>query len=323
VSGKGIPASLVMAVTRSLFRSVSAHETSPLRIVTLMNDSMSETNENNMFVTFFLGVLDLSSGHLRYCNAGHNAPVRMGDGLAEPLDVIPNLPLGIKQGMRYQEQETDLASGEGLFLYTDGLTEAENMDHVLFGAEKMLKAVYRHGGEKAGAQLESMASEVKGHIRGCEPSDDLTMLIVRFTNPAPNSGSERHLILHNDIREIPQLAAFMETIAAETKMDSSLAMSMNLALEEAVSNVILYAYPQGSDGLVDIEAFIREDRLDFIITDSGVPFDPTSVADPDLTLDVKDRPVGGLGIYLVKSIMDHVSYAREEGKNILSMTKKR
>ena len=323
VSGKGVPASLVMAVTRSLFRSVSAHETSPLRIVTLMNDSMSETNENNMFVTFFLGVLDLTTGHLRYCNAGHNAPVRMGPGLAEPLDVVPNLPLGIMNGMRYKEQETDLATGEGLFLYTDGLTEAENVDHVLFGDQKMLEAVSRHGGEKAGAQLQSMADEVKAHIHGCEPSDDLTMLVVRFTNPSPNSGSERHLILHNDIREIPQLAAFMETIAAETKMDSSLAMSMNLALEEAVSNVILYAYPKGSDGLVDIEAFIREDRLDFIITDSGVPFDPTSVADPDVTLDVKDRPVGGLGIYLVKSIMDHVSYARQEGKNILSMTKKR
>ena len=323
VSGKGVPASLVMAVTRSLFRSVSAHETSPLRIVTLMNDSMSETNENNMFVTFFLGVLDLTTGHLRYCNAGHNAPVRMGPGLAEPLDVVPNLPLGIMNGMRYKEQETDLATGEGLFLYTDGLTEAENVDHVLFGDQKMLEAVSRHGGEKAGAQLQSMADEVKAHIHGCEPSDDLTMLVVRFTNPSPNSGSERHLILHNDIREIPQLAAFMETIAAETKMDSSLAMSMNLALEEAVSNVILYAYPKGSDGLVDIEAYIREDRLDFIITDSGVPFDPTSVADPDVTLDVKDRPVGGLGIYLVKSIMDHVSYARQEGKNILSMTKKR
>ena len=323
VSGKGVPASLVMAVTRSLFRSVSAHETSPLRIVTLMNDSMSETNENNMFVTFFLGVLDLTTGHLRYCNAGHNAPVRMGKELAEPLDVVPNLPLGIMNGMRYKEQETDLASGEGLFLYTDGLTEAENVDHVLFGTEKMLEAVYRNGGEKAGNQLKSMATEVKAHIHGCEPSDDLTMLVVRFTNPSPNQGSERHLILHNDIREIPQLAAFMETIATETKMDSSLAMSMNLALEEAVSNVILYAYPKGSDGLVDIEAFIREDRLDFIITDSGVPFDPTTVADPDVTLDVKDRPVGGLGIYLVKSIMDHVSYARVEGKNILSMTKKR
>ena len=323
VSGKGVPASLVMAVTRSLFRSVSAHETSPVRIVTLMNDSMSETNENNMFVTFFVGVLDLVSGHLRYCNAGHNAPVRMGHGLAELLDVVPNMPLGVVNGMRYKEQETDLAVGEGLFLYTDGLTEAENENHVLFGTEKMLETVYRFGGEKAGTQVKSMASEVKAHIHGSEPSDDLTMLIVRFTNPSPSSGSERHLILHNDIREIPQLATFMETIASETDMDSSLAMNLNLALEEAVSNVILYAYPPGSDGLVDIEAFIREDRIDFIISDSGSPFDPTSVADPDVTLDVRDRPIGGLGIYLVKSIMDHVSYARQEGKNILSMTKKR
>ena len=323
VSGKGVPASLVMAVTRSLFRSVSAHETSPVRIVTLMNDSMSETNENNMFVTFFVGVLDLVSGHLRYCNAGHNAPVRMGHELAELLDVVPNLPLGIESGMRYKEQETDLAVGEGLFLYTDGLTEAENEDHVLFGTEKMLETVYRFGGEKAGTQVKSMAAEVQAHINDSEPSDDLTMLIVRFTNPTPSSGSERHLILHNDIREIPQLATFMETIATETDMDSSLAMNLNLALEEAVSNVILYAYPPGSDGLVDVEAFIREDRIDFIISDSGSPFDPTSVADPDVTLDVKDRPIGGLGIYLVKSIMDHVSYARLEGKNILSMTKKR
>ena len=323
VSGKGVPASLVMAVTRSLFRSVSAHETSPVRIVTLMNDSMSETNENNMFVTFFVGVLDLVSGHLRYCNAGHNAPVRMGHELAELLDVVPNLPLGVESGMRYKEQETDLAVGEGLFLYTDGLTEAENEDHVLFGTEKMLETVYRFGGEKAGTQVKSMAAEVQAHINDSEPSDDLTMLIVRFTNPTPSSGSERHLILHNDIREIPQLATFMETIATETDMDSSLAMNLNLALEEAVSNVILYAYPPGSDGLVDVEAFIREDRIDFIISDSGSPFDPTSVADPDVTLDVKDRPIGGLGIYLVKSIMDHVSYARLEGKNILSMTKKR
>ena len=125
VSGKGVPAALVMSVTRSLFRSVSAHEKSPQRIVSVMNESMADMNENNMFVTCFLGVLDLATGHLRYCNAGHNAPVRIGPGKAAFLDVVPNLPLGVMPGMQYQEQETDLSSGEGLFLYTDGLTEAE------------------------------------------------------------------------------------------------------------------------------------------------------------------------------------------------------
>ena len=322
VSGKGVPASLVMAVTRSLFRSVSAHEASPQRIVTLMNDSMAETNENNMFVTFFLGVLDLRNGHLRYCNAGHNAPVLMGPGAAALLDVVPNLPLGVEPGVSFKEQEIDLSTGEGLFLYTDGLTEAENAGHALFGEDRMLQTILRHGEEKASAQLNSMTAAVKAHIRGFNPSDDLTMLIVRFTNPSPSSGSERHLVLHNQIKEIPQLADFMRTIAAETGMDKSLAMSLNLALEEAVSNVVLYAYPDGSNGLVDIEAILWKDHIDFIISDNGVPFDPTAVGTPDLTLDVKERPIGGLGIYLVKSIMDSVAYSRREGKNILSMTKK-
>ena len=323
VSGKGVPASLVMAVTRSLFRTVSAQEKSPQRIVSSMNDSMADMNENNMFVTFFLGVLDLNSGHLRYCNAGHNAPVRTGPDAAALLDVVPNLPLGVLPGMQYKEQETDLASNEGLFLYTDGLTEAENAEHVLFGEQRMLQTIRRRGGEKAEALVKLMKGEVQTHIHGCDPSDDLTMLVVRFTNPAPFLGAERQLTLRNDIKEIPRLAAFMDAIADETQLDQSLSMSLNLALEEVVSNVILYAYPAGTDGQVDIKAVIRGDRFDFIISDSGKPFDPTSVTTPDLTLDVNDRPVGGLGIYLAKTIMDHISYSWEEGRNILTMTKKR
>ena len=167
-----------------------------------------------------------------------------------------------------------------------------------------------------------MADAVHGFTAGCDPSDDLTMVVVRFTNPAPSSGTERHLVLHNDISQIPQLAEFMEAISAETKLDQGIAMSLNLALEEAVTNVILYAYPEGSDGLVDLEAVIWQDHLDFILSDSGTPFDPTEAAPPDLSLDVMDRPIGGLGIYLVKTIMDQVSYERKDGKNILSMTKK-
>ena len=323
VSGKGVPASLVMAVTRSLFRSVSAHENSPRRIVRSMNDSMSETNENNMFVTFFLGVLDLKSGHLRYCNAGHNAPVLTGPGRAEPLDVIPNLPLGVMSGFSYKEQETSLATHDGIFLYTDGLTEAENADHVLFGEDRMLKTVLHYGGEKAKSLIKSMTDEVKSHIHGRDSSDDLTMLNIRFTNPDPSSRSERHLTIRNDISQIQLLSDFIGGIAKETKMDQAHAMSLNLALEEAVSNIILYAYPEGTEGQVDIKAVIHEDRLDFTLTDSGVPFDPTVASMPDLTLDASERPVGGLGIYLVRSIMDSVSYERVDGKNVLSMIKRR
>ena len=320
VSGKGVPASLVMAVTRSLFRTVSAHEKSPQRIVTIMNDSMSDMNESNMFVTFFTGVLDLGNGHLRYCNAGHNAPLLVtGQGVRE-LPVVSNLPLGVMPGTSFQEQETDLACQDGLFCYTDGLTEAENAGHELFGDDRLIALL--RSDSLAESQLKAVSQSVMEFVGDAPQSDDLTMLYLRYMNESLPDRAERHLILHNDIQQIPQLAGFIEAIADEIHLDQSLAMSLNLALEEAVSNVIMYAYPEGSDGLVDIEAIIRHDRLDFIITDSGKPFDPTQAPEVDTTLGVEERAIGGLGIYLVRNIMDDVRYERAEAKNILSMTKR-
>ena len=194
--------------------------------------------------------------------------------------------------------------------------------HVLFGEKRMLQAVGMHATEKAALQLKSMAAQVKSHIHGYDPSDDLTILVLRYTNPEPSAGVERHLVLHNDLKEIPRLAEFVKVLASDVKMAPTLALNLNLALEEVVSNVMLYAYPPGSSGLVEVEAIVRDGNMDFIVTDAGIPFDPTSVGRPDLTLGVNERPVGGLGIYLVRTIMDQVSYARVDGKNVLSMTKK-
>lgn len=318
VSGKGVPASLLMAVTRSLFRTVSAHEKSPQRIVTMMNDSMTDMNENEMFVTFFCGVLDMASGHLRYCNAGHNPPVLFTDKI-QFLPTKPNLPLGIMPGMSFVEQETDLTYDNALYLYTDGLTEAENIAHEQFGEDRM-EAVLRTR-RSAQENLEAMQKAVADFVGEADPSDDLTMLFIHYLNDMQPDETERHLILHNDIQQIPQLAEFIETIADEIRLDQGLAMSLNLALEEAVTNVILYAYPEGSDGLVDIEAVMSKGRLKFIISDSGRAFDPTAAPEADVTLGVEDRPIGGLGIYLVRKIMDSVSYERAEGKNILTLIK--
>ena len=141
VSGKGVPASLVMAVTRSLFRSITSHESSPGIIMKMLNDSLSKGNESNMFVTFFLGVLDLINGRLRYCNAGHNAPLILKDKISA-LPAYPNIPLGIMPGFMYREQETNLVWDDAIFLYTDGLTEAENIHHELFGEKRMEEVLH-------------------------------------------------------------------------------------------------------------------------------------------------------------------------------------
>ena len=173
------------------------------------------------------------------------------------------------------------------------------------------------------ALIDRMTQAVHDFVGDAEQSDDLTMLYIRFMNNQISEETERHLILHNDIQQIPQLAEFVEAVADVAHLDVGLTMSLNLALEEAVSNVIMYAYPKGSDGLVDIEAIIRKGELDFIISDNGTPFDPTAAPEADITLDVEDRPVGGLGIFLMKNIMDVVKYTRsDDGKNILSMIKK-
>ena len=172
-------------------------------------------------------------------------------------------------------------------------------------------------------QIAAMTDAVHAFVAGAEQSDDLTMLYIRFMNSQITEETERHLILHNDIQQIPQLAEFVEAVADVANLDVGLAMSLNLALEEAVSNVIMYAYPPGSDGLVDVEAVIRKDELRFILSDSGVAFDPTAAPEADITLDVSERPIGGLGIFLVRNIMDEVSYTRsDDGKNILTMIKK-
>jgi len=321
VSGKGVPASLLMAVTRSLFRNISAQEDSPAKIVEGINRAMDEMDdETGMFVTFFCGVLDMHTGHLRYCNAGHNAPMLFTDHI-QLLDVVPNLPLGIEGSMVYQEQQINLLLDDAIYLYTDGISEAENPRQELFGIERMEKVLSER--RTAMEHLDAMKAAIAEFVEDAPQSDDITMLFIHYLNNNTQiNNMARHLILHNDIQQIPQLAEFVETIAADKNLDQATAMSLNLALEEAVTNVILYAYPDGIDGLVDIEAYIRPDCLEFILSDNGKPFDPTAAPDADITLGVNERSIGGLGIYLVRNIMDTVSYRYENGKNVLTMIKK-
>ena len=157
VSGKGVPASLLMAVTRTQYRTLASHYDSPSRIVTSINDGMTDMNDNNMFVTFFCGILDLETGLLKYCNAGHNAPYILTDAIRE-LDVKPNLPLGIMDGMVFEEQEVMMRYDDALFLYTDGLNEAENINHVQFGDEGV-RAVL-HTRRDADGHLKAMEKAV-------------------------------------------------------------------------------------------------------------------------------------------------------------------
>ena len=184
VSGKGVPASLVMAVVRSLFRNVSAHVTEPEPIVKALNDALSDGNDSNMFVTAFVGVLDLATGHLHYSNAGHDAPLLIGSDGCTEVPCTPNLPIGVMAGWQFTRQELTLTPGTSIFLYTDGLNEAENRDHDQFKMDRVVRTAEQlvaEGTLQSDVVISRMTDAVHRFVDGAEQSDDLTMLAIRYT----------------------------------------------------------------------------------------------------------------------------------------------
>ena len=183
VSGKGVPASLVMAVTRSLFRTVSAREDLPEKIVTAMNASMAETNDSDMFVTLFVGALDLQTGQLHYCNAGHEEPLLIGKGVGL-LHADNNIPIGLMPEWNYKGQETLISGGTTIFLYTDGLIEAENNTHSQYGKQRMTQTARQILNDCNSCTpetiIEHQAKALHQFVGNAQQSDDLTMLAIRF-----------------------------------------------------------------------------------------------------------------------------------------------
>ena len=179
VSGKGVPASLMMAVTRSLFRTVSYQTDKPDEIMRRMNDAMSEMNENSLFVTFFIGSLDFKTGDFSYSNAGHCPPILIGPKTTV-LEMDANIPLGIMPGWDYTRQETHVDSDTIIFNYTDGLTEAQNIDHGQYGEERMLAELEKMGSATPRTLIDHMSEVIHNFEAGTEQSDDLTMLAIKF-----------------------------------------------------------------------------------------------------------------------------------------------
>lgn len=323
VSGKGMPAAMVMAVTRALFRTATSHESNPGKIASGINELLVEDNESNMFTTMFIGVLDLPTGRLRYSNAGHNAPILINASGAEMMQCDANIPLGVMENWRFTTQEILLQQQTTIFMYTDGLTEAENTKYEQFKEERVIKMAQSHGLSPK-TIIEQMQDSVSQFTGDAQQNDDLTMLAVEYNKQLDHDVKLSHsIMLQNDVEQVLQLSEFVEQVCEEAELDMSLTMSVNLAIEEAVVNVMNYAYPAGTEGDVQVDAFSNGEILKFVITDWGKPFDPTTKEDIDITLPAEERVIGGLGIHLVRQIMDSSNYERIDGKNVLTLIKKK
>lgn len=329
VAGKGVPASLYMAVTRTLFRNLAGNYQSAANIVREMNHAIASTNDSYVFVTVFVGVLDMKTHYLTYCNAAHNAPVMITtEGECSLLEVETNLPIGIEDRYNYNEQQVDFPPGSALLLYTDGLTEAmyfsNDGSRKLFGEQRVLHDVEKNSKASAIEVIDFLKQHVSVFADGTEQSDDLTMLFLRHgTAQQPGVDPSRRLIMKNEMSEVGRLRAFFFSVCREHGIDDENAKTLNLALEEWVANVINYAYPKGMRGHVEVTADVSDDVLTFVIKDHGAAFDPTQHEEVDIDAELDERAIGGLGIHLIRTIMDTVEYQRtSDGYNRLVLTKR-
>ena len=329
VAGKGVPASLYMAVTRTLFRNLAGNYQSAANIVREMNHAIASTNDTYVFVTIFVGVLDMKTHFLTYCNAAHNAPVMIStEGECSLLEVDTNLPIGVEDHYNYQEQQVDFPPGSALLLYTDGLTEAmyfsNDGSRKLFGEQRVLHDVEKNSKASAIEVIDFLKQHVAVFADGTEQSDDLTMLFVRhgIAQEAGTSPSRR-LIMKNEMTEVARMRSFFFSVCREYGIDEETFKTLNLALEEWVANVINYAYPKGMRGHVEVTADVSDNVLTLVIKDHGTPFDPTQHAEVDIDAELDERAIGGLGIHLIRTIMDSVDYERTaDGYNRLTLTKR-
>ena len=309
VSGKGMPAALMMAVMRAMFRSETRRADSATALVETMNRNLSEESTAGYFVTMFVGVLDLITGHLDYCNAGHEAPLMLRNS-SIALPVKPNLPVGALPDWVYEGQEAQLQAGDMLFLYTDGLSEAKNPSGQLFGRQQVLQIAASHSDDSAQQLVQTMETEVHRHIAEAPQSDDITLLAIRW------NGSMT-LTMRASMDEIGQLQPYIERVARQAGIDDKEMKRLRLAVEEAVVNVINY----GQATTITLQSTVTDGQLLLTIDDDGVPFDPTADSDTDLSLPPDQRPPGGMGIILLHKMTDGLSYQRTDGHNILTITK--
>lgn len=321
VSGKGVPSAMLMSVAHSIFRMVSQNINSPAGILQVMNRELCRGNESNMFLTFFVGCLDKYTGELSFANAGHDKPFLIS-GEVSQLDTKANLPLGVFDNTSFEQQTCTLSHGTTLVLYTDGLTEAKNSDRKQFGAGRVKEVLdnCQRGNDRSPRALVSALTEAVHGFAGSEAqSDDLTLLVVNYY---PQELVRDSITLENTIAEVDRLGPFVKNFCTEIDLGKSLVLKLRLALEEAVVNVINYAYPAGEKGTVNVMADSDRHEIRFTVIDSGSPFNPTTVMEADTTHDAQIRPVGGLGIHLVRELMDSMGYERKDKQNILTMIKK-
>jgi len=319
VSGKGIPGALFMMKAEALIKSLALTlKTDTAHIMERSNFSLCQNNKSNMFVTCWLGILDLSNGELRYTNAGHTDPLL---STSKGIDFIRGhhgVVLGAVENTKYKENVIKLERGERVILYTDGVTEAHNKKDELFGEARLLEFARKKMKDNAKDIIHDLREELNVFSEGLEQFDDITMLVIEYQKGALLMESK---IFNADVKELDNLFEYSRSLLEVLDFPKRDIIMINTALEEVFVNVAKYAY----EGTGEVEVTLSNDKnkVTFVFRDSGKAFNPLEKEDPNLAVKAEDREIGGLGIYMVKNIMDETFYEYKDNHNVLTLVKYR
>ena len=323
VSGKGIPAAMFMMTAKTIIKDLAESGMAVNDIFTKANEKLCENNESGMFVTAWMGILDLTTGNVKFANAGHNPPLlKRANGSFEYLKTRAGFVLAGMEGIRYRAGEITLNPGDRIFLYTDGVPEATNTENKLYGEDRLLTFMNQNSNVKATELLPALKANIDEFVGEAPQFDDITMLMLDY-KPKEGGAYMTNRTFPAKTEALPDILGFVEETLEGFGCPMKIQMAVCVAIEEVFVNVAHYAYGDGEGDMNLGIGFDQGNRaVTFRMTDKGVPFDPLKKPDPDITLSAEDREIGGLGIFITKKTMDCVTYAYENGENILTMIKK-
>ena len=319
VSGKGIPAAMFMMSSKSVIKSFAEAGREIQDIFIESNNDFCSGNDTGMFLTAWLGFLNIDTGVLKMVNAGHCPPViRRANGKFEYLKVRSGMPLAVMEGLKYRPYEIQLSAGDEIFLYTDGVTEACSSDEQFYGEDRLLDVLNRNIDVQADSLCKAVKEDIDKFVGEAEQFDDITMLSFKYNGaPAPDV-----ITLEADIKNIDIATEFVTERLEAAECPMKIQTQVCVCIDEIFSNIANYAYGD-EKGDVTIKLLVKKEpaMMQLTFVDSGSPFNPLLAKEPDTTLGIEERGIGGLGIHLVKKMMTNVSYSHIDGRNILVMEK--
>jgi phosphoserine phosphatase RsbU/P len=325
VSDKGVAAALFMAAAKTLIRARSAQDPSPASLVTYVNAELARDNDACMFVTLFAGQLDTTNGDLVYTNAGHDPPyVRGLDGSLERLDERHGPMAGAAPGIVYRESRRRLAAGDVLVAFTDGVTEARDDSARLFSEERTAEAVRTGTVGSAADAVDRLVSAVEAFAGHAEQADDITILALQFRpsgQPMPESDrvSAETVVIRNRPEDLDAIEALLDRLAERARLPADTMADIRVVCDEVFANVIAHGFPDHGEHEIEVSVELAGRCLVLSVSDDGVPFDPLAVASPDTCQPLEHRPIGGLGIHLVRHLVDDLTYERRGERNVLTV----